>query len=657
MRSKLTFLLIIAITQLAYCQIQPVANFSNYSSLVGMRVLNNGNILYMAKDTKGNSQLFSTNPNSSITKQLTDPCPSASNQNIFNPNSVYDNMYTDGNYYYGIINKYNNCSNGNGTRVIFKTDGNTLSYSNQDMSTLGLYELGNLSNTFSLNGKPLLIGNNESIYSIDPNTLTLEKIHSVPSSVANRDLSFIGNLDGKLLFSSYNSKNFSIYEPSSKSMQPLINFQAYYQGIYSGFINPEVKEYTIIPDNGYQPNIGFLDGFMYFWVYAYTGGDDLYINALWKTDGTAGGTKEVKRFIKNDQNTSRSVSFVKYNNELYFRFVDSGKAGLWKTNGTEAGTVPVKVIVESLTASFYNIMSNIVILNNQMYFTAKGQNPNYQLWKSDGTEAGTQQAFKIFDSNILDTNNIYSPYIISDGSRLYFFGNSIFENGLISTDGSLENTVNLGISPQSVGYNLSNPVIIANNNLYYPTKNSEKSILNMVNLNTAQPYFLDEVSLNQKTLTIKAKDLSTVSRIYLYENNSDLLTHVTNNIKKINNTTIQYTLDQYDVSYINNRNFKVAVATDSGTYLQKHNQSNNMATLDVNKEKSKVYTTKEFLIIEPDFSIITAKAISVHNMNGQTVSRKVITKNQSLKIPIADFVKGTYIVSIDNEAPIKVLIK
>ena len=58
---------------------------------------------------------------------------------------------------------------------------------------------------------------------------------------------------------------------------------------------------------------------------------------------------------------------------------------LWKSDGTEAGTVPVKDICPGTGNSSPYYLANV---NGTLYFRAnegKGQ----ELWKSDGREAGT----------------------------------------------------------------------------------------------------------------------------------------------------------------------------------------------------------------------------------------------------------------------------
>jgi ELWxxDGT repeat protein len=72
---------------------------------------------------------------------------------------------------------------------------------------------------------------------------------------------------------------------------------------------------------------------------------------------------------------------------VYFRAND-GSAGdeLWKSDGTEAGTVRVKDIQEGSDSSDPVGFTNVA---GTLYFSANDGSYGRELWKSDGTEAGT----------------------------------------------------------------------------------------------------------------------------------------------------------------------------------------------------------------------------------------------------------------------------
>jgi ELWxxDGT repeat protein len=143
----------------------------------------------------------------------------------------------------------------------------------------------------------------------------------------------------------------------------------------------------------------------------YVSGKTLYFRAndgqngveLWKTDGTEAGTVLVKdinpappapttttcKRNKNCAGGSWIDDMTLVGKTLYFSANDGQKGvELWKTDGTEAGTVLVKDINPS-SASRASDIANLVAVGRTLYFSANDGANGLELWKTDGTEAGT----------------------------------------------------------------------------------------------------------------------------------------------------------------------------------------------------------------------------------------------------------------------------
>ncbi|MDF2456399.1 MAG: hypothetical protein K0R51_2392 [Cytophagaceae bacterium] len=113
---------------------------------------------------------------------------------------------------------------------------------------------------------------------------------------------------------------------------------------------------------------------------------------LWKTDGTTAGTIIVKD-INPGINSSNPTSLTYFNNVLYF-FADDQVHGreLWKSDGTEAGTVLVKDINEGTPGSDGLYLTPI---SGYLAFTANDGVKGVELWRTDGSDIGTTMILDI----------------------------------------------------------------------------------------------------------------------------------------------------------------------------------------------------------------------------------------------------------------------
>lgn len=198
---------------------------------------------------------------------------------------------------------------------------------------------------------------------------------------------------------------------------------------------------------------------------------------LYKTDGTAAGTVLVKDIWPGDNNGLRPASntknFVKANGYVFFRASD-GVNGfeLWRTDGTEAGTQMVKDIVagpgDGLSGIYqYSAATEDMIeWNGYLYFKAQTSTGNDELWRTDGTAAGTTQVSQF-------NSPIYKPFtsnLIAMGDRLYF----LYQLGdgnvkLFSSDGTTSGTKEVLPKSFTIGsYHIAKGVSLFYFNAYTP---------------------------------------------------------------------------------------------------------------------------------------------------------------------------------------------
>ncbi|HXC54132.1 MAG TPA: ELWxxDGT repeat protein [Rhizomicrobium sp.] len=187
---------------------------------------------------------------------------------------------------------------------------------------------------------------------------------------------------------------------------------------------------------------------------------------LWTSDGTASGTVLLKDILPGATSSftnAQPANLTTVGNLVYFQDGDGlGGIDLWKTDGTAAGTVMVKHI-ESANIGGNGVqqapdLTNMTSSNGLLMFGADNGVDGNELWRSDGTALGTFQVKAINPTTQvnagLDQSITTNPVLL--GSTIYFMGNDqAHGNELWSSDGTAAGTHLLkDISP---GFVNSNP--------------------------------------------------------------------------------------------------------------------------------------------------------------------------------------------------------
>ena len=172
-------------------------------------------------------------------------------------------------------------------------------------------------------------------------------------------------------------------------------------------------------------------------------GNTLYFSAtlpatgreLWKTDGTAAGTMMVADLYPGTANANlyNRNAGVSIGNVYYFSCTNSGQGtDLWRTNGTSAGTVLVKHI-----PSGYEGATGLTVIGSTLYFCINDLEHGYELWRSDGTSAGT---FMVKDI-VPGAGSGVSGYLANAGNQLFFSARLDDKYALWRSDGTEAGTV------------------------------------------------------------------------------------------------------------------------------------------------------------------------------------------------------------------------
>ena len=155
-------------------------------------------------------------------------------------------------------------------------------------------------------------------------------------------------------------------------------------------------------------------------------GDALYFNAwepsegeeLWRSDGTAAGTHLVRDICPGACPGRRAYEMVESGGILYFHGDDGEHGGeLWRSDGTAAGTWMVTDIAPGPRGSFPSFFT---AAPGGVYFVANDRSHGVELWWSDGTTGGTRMVVDLFPADPQGSSNDGPSHLVMLGTTLLF---------------------------------------------------------------------------------------------------------------------------------------------------------------------------------------------------------------------------------------------
>lgn len=174
----------------------------------------------------------------------------------------------------------------------------------------------------------------------------------------------------------------------------------------------------------------------------FTANDGSNGEELWKSDGTALGTVAVKDIYPGPLG-SFPIEPTIINGEVFFSASDpDGGRELWKSDGTEAGTVRVKDINPGVASSLLGLGNQLAVCDDLLIFAAVDATSGQELWKSDGTDAGTVRLRDIEPESGWGIPEFGSPPIITVGKTCFLRASDGVRGAeLWKTDGTVKGTV------------------------------------------------------------------------------------------------------------------------------------------------------------------------------------------------------------------------
>lgn len=174
-----------------------------------------------------------------------------------------------------------------------------------------------------------------------------------------------------------------------------------------------------------------------------------YGSEIWLSDGTVSGTTILKDI---NAGTSSSVYYIyPINNKLYFSASSSGRSVPYVSDGTTQGTT---LIFNNYSSGSSGGMNTPIALNNLILFSSHDQLSGEELWKTDGTSAGTSLVKDLFlgANNSALTNGAFLHKTVVNNKLLFnaYLSNSS-ETQLMTTDGTANGTTMIPLSAPNTG--------------------------------------------------------------------------------------------------------------------------------------------------------------------------------------------------------------
>ncbi|MEM7130959.1 MAG: ELWxxDGT repeat protein [Chloroflexota bacterium] len=274
------------------------------------------------------------------------------------------------------------------------------------------------------------LGTNLDVFASSNDTINFFSSEKVNNRIQNSLWRSDGTVSGTNRIKSFDPES-SYYAPSIRAETVGSTFYFIFDSVL--WKSDGTLEDTVILEDRRVYNLAALNSLLYF----------TKDNELWRSDGTVQGTESIKQI-----NISNFPPLYPSGQTLFFSATDREHGyELWKSDGTEAGTVLIKDIHEGFASAY---PESLFFHDGHLYFSAYGDDyDGRELWRSDGTESGTE-LIKVIASGLYNGSQPqgFAGISISDNTRsivgtnyvIFSADHQTYGRELWRTDGTEEGT-------------------------------------------------------------------------------------------------------------------------------------------------------------------------------------------------------------------------
>ena len=181
---------------------------------------------------------------------------------------------------------------------------------------------------------------------------------------------------------------------------------------------------------------------------------------LWKSDGTAAGTVMVQDSVAGSKGANPAY-LTEMNGSVFYTSFFNATQGLWKSDGTDSGTIPLSVFPQNLP--YFDLPDRLTNVNGTLFFSAATAATSRELWKSNGTAAGTQLVKDIRPGDSSSFPDFLTNY---NGTLIFKALTTITPQGLWKSNGTSPGTVSVrDINPNA--NSITSPFVVHDGLVYF----------------------------------------------------------------------------------------------------------------------------------------------------------------------------------------------